>query len=260
MVPQAPGALNSTIAVRGSGIIFGGEPGRLVGRDAAMRLHFHQPNAAHRRARALAQGRGSERASAEALLGAGHPLVALLRRSDTALEQVVAVTAVQAAAVVFAFGDYGFGLWLAAAAVVVQVVVGCRLALLRMSRRELCVDLFVEGTALRLPCIERERRRLMDPRKAVQLAQSIEEIVGTAARPIARAAAARPLFDVRVIRPVVPELREIAALLRGGCRSLQGVAVVERLLTGAATPLYGREVEPLRKELRRARYLLSVMR
>lgn len=224
-----------------------------------MRLHFHQPNAAHRAARALAQG-GSERASAEALLGANHPLVALLRRFDTAFEQVVAVTAVQAVVLVFAFGNYGFGLWLAAAAVAVQIALGCRLALLRVSRREVCVDLFVGGTGLRLPYVERARRRLLDPRQAGQLARSIEEIVATAARPIPRAAAARPLFDVRVIRPVVPELREIAAPLRGGCPSLQGVAVVDRLMTGAATPLYGREVEPLRHELRRARYLLSVNR
>jgi hypothetical protein len=34
------------------------------------------------------------------------------------------------------------------------------------------------------------------------------------------------------------------------------VAAVELLLTSSSTSLYGNEVEPLRQELRRARYLL----
>ena len=58
----------------------------------------------------------------------------------------------------------------------------------------------------------------------------------------------------------MPELRRIATLLRGDGTSLQGVAAVELLLTGAATPLYGPDVEPLRQELRRASYLLAVDR
>jgi hypothetical protein len=66
------------------GIVCGGEPGRLVGMDAAMRLHFHQPDVAHRLRRTLDQA-GGERALAEGLLGRGHPLVLLiatLLRSD----------------------------------------------------------------------------------------------------------------------------------------------------------------------------------
>jgi hypothetical protein len=46
--------------------------------------------------------------------------------------------------------------------------------------------------------------------------------------------------------------------LRDDHPPLQGVAAVERLLTGASTPLYGAEVASLRQELRRAAYLLSV--
>ena len=85
-------------------------------------------------------------------------------------------------------------------------------------------------------------------------------MVRTAGHPVPRAASARPLFDGRVVRPVAPELRQIGALLRGDRPSLQGVAAVERLLTGPDTPLYGSEVTPLRQELRRVRYLLSVNR
>jgi hypothetical protein len=36
------------------------------------------------------------------------------------------------------------------------------------------------------------------------------------------------------------------------------VALVEWILTSAATPLYGQSIEPLRQELGRARYLLTL--
>jgi hypothetical protein len=57
---------------------------------------------------------------------------------------------------------------------------------------------------------------------------------------------------------VAPELRQIASLLRRDDPCVRGVAAVELLVTSPATPLYGREVEPLRQELGRARYLLSL--
>jgi hypothetical protein len=82
-------------------------------------------------------------------------------------------------------------------------------------------------------------------------------MVETAARPQARPGAPQPLADVRVIRAVASELREVAGLLRGGRPAVEGVALVEWLLTSPATPLYGTEVELLRQELRRARYLLT---
>lgn len=225
-----------------------------------MRLRLHRPSPAHRGAGALSQP-DSQRSCAEALLGAGHPLVAVLRQFETTYEQLIAVSAAQAAGVVFLLGHHEFGLSLALAALVLQLALGCRLALLRMSRREGCLELTVEGhRGLRLACFEQERRRLLDPRKARQLARSIEEVVRTADHSVPRAARARPLFDGRVVRPVAPELRQIGAPLRGDRPSLQGVAAVEQLLTGPHTPLYGSEVTPLRQELRRVRYLLSVNR
>jgi hypothetical protein len=225
-----------------------------------MRPHLHRPSPAHRGAGATSRA-ASERSSAEDLLGASHPLVTVLGRCETAFEQVVAVTAVQASATVFLLGNHEFGLSLVLGAVVVQLALGCRLAALRLSRRELCVELVVEGRQeLPLACLRRECRRLREPRMAPQLARSIDEVVQAATRAIPRAAASRTLFDVRAIRPVTPELRQIVSLLRVDHPPLQGVAAVERLLSSAATPLYGSEVEPLRQELCRARYLLSLNR
>ena len=223
-----------------------------------MRLPLHRQNTSHHGAGAVAQA-GNEGSVAEGVLGTGHPLVALLHLLDTAVQQAVAVTAVQSGGIVFLLSNHRLGLSLVLATAVVQLGLGCRLAGLRVSRRELCLELIVEGRhGLRLACVERERHRLLDSRKTGQLARSIEEIVGTAASPVPRVVAARPLFDVRVIRRVMPELRRIATLLRGDGTSLQGVAAVELLLTGAATPLYGSHVEPLREELRRASYLLAI--
>jgi hypothetical protein len=231
-----------------------GVPGRLVGMDAAMRLHFPRPFVTHQSAAAEAK---SERALAEVWLRAGHPLVRLLDRSETAFEQLISATAVQAAGVVFLLADWSFGLSLAVAAAAVQVAVGCRVAALNASRRHLCLELIADGnTGLPLPCIERLGRRLLDGRTLERLASSIDEMVQSAVRPGELPAAPRPLADPRVIRAAAPELRQVASLLRGG-PAVRGVALVEWLLTSPATPLYGTEVEPLRQQLRRACYLLT---
>jgi hypothetical protein len=194
-------------------------------------------------------------------LGAGHPLVGLLRQSDTVYEQMVSVTAVQAAGLVFLSGDLGFGLSLALAAVVVQLGLGCRLAALRAGRRELCLELIVASRqALPLGCVDRERHRLLDPRTWERLAKSIDEVLNSASRPLPLHPAVRPIFYVRVIRRVAPELCQVASLLRGDAPCVRGVAAVEWLLTSPASPLYGVDVEPLREELGRVRYLLRQTR
>jgi hypothetical protein len=227
--------------------------------DGTMRSFFHPPFAAHRRPGTVGRP-GGDRSVAEGLLGAGHPLVGALRGSETGFEQLVWVTAVQAAGVVFLFGEHRFGLFLVIAALVVQVALGCRLAALRARRRELCLELIVGGRqGLPLACLERESRRLLERRTVERLATSVDEIVKIAARPLPLHPANRPLFDVCVIRRVAPELRQIRSLLRGAAPCARGVAAVEWLLTSSATPLYGPEVEPLRRELGRARCLLGLM-
>jgi hypothetical protein len=220
-----------------------------------MRPQFSRPFGARQ---STAAGVDGERSIAEMWLGAGHPLVRLLGRSEIASEQLVSVTAVQAAGVVFLCGGRAFGLSLAIAAAIVQVALFCRVAALKSLRHNLCLELIIEGGAsLPLPCIERVGRRLVDRRTLEQLARSVQEMVETAARPQARPGAPQPLADVRVIRAVASELREVAGLLRGGRPAVEGVALVEWLITSPATPLYGTEVELLRQELRRARYLLT---
>ena len=219
-----------------------------------MRLHLHRPAAPPR---ATVHEHEGERSLAEQWLGASHPLVSSLGRSEVALQQLVTVTAVQAAGLVWFLGDWSFGLSLTIGAAVAQAAFACRLALLRTFRGDLCLAVIADGGAeLPLPCIERVCRRLLDTRVVERLASSIDELVLAAGCRGAPALLSHPLADRRVIRAVAPELRQVAELLRSA-PAVRGVALVEWLLTSSATPLYGSEVEPLRQELRRARYLLT---
>jgi hypothetical protein len=91
--------------------------------------------------------------------------VRVLGRLETTRQQLVGVTAVQAAGLVLFAGDMAFGLALVIAAAAVQLGLACRGAALTRERRYLCLDLIVEGdAALALPCFERTCRRLLDGR------------------------------------------------------------------------------------------------
>lgn len=158
---------------------------------------------------------------------------------------------------VWFLGGWAFGLSLAIGAGVAQAVFACRIAVARRGRRDVCLQLIIDdGERLPLPCIERLRQDLLDRRARERLADSIDHLVCAATRPASRAELIHPLADKRVIRAVEAELRQVASLLRGD-PAVQGVALVEWLLSSPATPLYGSEIEPLRAELRRARYLMT---
>ena len=219
-----------------------------------MRPHLPRPAAPHRSVGAAAQ---AERSLAETWLGPGHPLVQSLTRSETACRQLVTVTAAGAAGVVWSAGGWSFGLWLAIGAAAAQAVFAGRVAVLRRGRRDLCLELIVSGgERLPLPCVERLRRGLLERRALERLASSIDELVRAAGQSGPLAQGVHPLADRRVIRAVAPDLRDVAWLLRGA-PAVRGVALVEWLLTSPATPLYGSEIESLRAEVRRARYLMT---
>jgi hypothetical protein len=129
---------------------------------------------------------GRECSAAEALLGVAHPLVGLLRRSQTAVEQMLAVAVVQLVACVLFYRGVPSAPPLAIAAALVQIALGVRLAVLLESRRDLCLELIIGGAGrLALWAVELEWRRLEDPRHLARLARSLEEMVDTAQRPLA---------------------------------------------------------------------------
>ena len=70
----------------------------------------------------------------------------------------------------------------------------------------------------------------------------------------------RPYFSLRVVRPIVPELRELAELIRNETSAVAGVALVEGLLISpASTPVRNRRAHSARAP-GRARYRLLVDR
>jgi len=169
--------------------------------------------------------------------------------------QALAVGGVLVASVVAGAGDF-VAMSVAVSAAVVLVVLVVVVVTLVDQRRRLAVDLIAEGrVALPLWAVERERRRLVDPRGRARLASSFEHVIEEAlgAR---RVAFGPPMVCPWVAAPVAGQLRVVAELLRGACPGLRGVALARRLLTDGDSPLYGRDVEALREELGRVRFSL----
>jgi hypothetical protein len=198
------------------------------------------------------------RTAASALLGEDHPLVDVLGRLETVVERLLVVAVVHALGVILWWDGVSLGAPLAVGAVVVGIVLGCRLAALLQSRRQVCLGVIVGGgERLALAAVAQERRRLSSARHRAGLARAIEGVAGAAERLGDQPLSARPLVDLRAARLVVPQLYELARLLRREICSLRGVALSEQLLFGPASVLYGSDPELLRRELGRASYLLS---
>src|SRR5829696_8089105 len=213
------------------------------------RLHPQGPVAPHR------AGAGR---SAEALLGAGHPLVAVLDACGETIEGIATVAAVQLGALALWWVNASYGRALALGAGVVHAALGLRWGSLRVERRELCLELVIAGGEhLPLAAVARERRRLANPRHQVQLALCLENLADTASRKPCRGERQRPLHSRRVLRATGPQLRAVVARLGEGGAELRGVALLDRLITSGASPLYGERVGPLREELARGSYLLA---
>ena len=199
---------------------------------------------------------GVGRPSVAGLLGATHPMVRVTGAIAVVEGQALAVGGVLVASLVAAAGGFG-AMSVALSAAVVLVVLVVAVVTLADQRRRLAVDLIAEGRgALPLRAVERERRRLVDPRARARLARSLERVIEETlgAR---RVAFGPPMVCPWVAAPVAAQLRVVAELLRGACPGLRGVALARRLLTDGDSPLYGRDVAALREELGRVRFLLG---
>ena len=133
------------------------------------------------------------------------------------------------------------------------------LAMRVQARRDCVTDVILEGGEdLPVGVVQRERRRLLSDRNRAGLARGLEETAREASAPRnGRVRLVPPLFEQRVVAQVADELRELGAVLRAGGVSARGVASLERLVSHATSPLYGRDVAALRDELRRAQELLK---
>jgi len=151
-------------------------------------------------------------------LGERHALVRLLRASRVVAEGMLSVAGVAAG------GVLEIGLPLVVAAVIVELGLCARWLSIRSSLRSVCLELISRGEErLDLTPLLRAQGRLDSARHRARLARSIVEAVRILDHRPARVPAARPLFSLRVVRPVAPELRgglrAAAARRRGPARS-----------------------------------------
>jgi hypothetical protein len=194
---------------------------------------------------------------AESLLGREHALVRALDRQAVALAQLLAVIALLAACgVAVAAGGRG-ALPVVIASAFATIGFGCRAALRALDRRERVRDVIIGGRGdLPLAVVERERRRLLDPRRREMLAHSYESIgdePNASGRVPCRACV---IVNLYVVAKVRPELKLIAALLRDEAPCVRGVAAAERMISTGTASLFGRDEEILREDLHRIAFLL----
>jgi hypothetical protein len=232
-----------------------GVSGSLVGGGPAMRASFPSSPDFSRAHRSPQRNAASD--DAAAVLGPEHPLVPLLRACRAVRERMFVIATLQAASAAMLPNAPRLGGALLIAASAVQLALGLRLLVLMEIQHDLLRDLIVEGRpARKLRLLEREWRRLADPRRRARLARSLEQLADMAERPNSYLAGARPYFNQRVVREVAPELRELGAMLRTDDCGVRGVALLQTLQSCGTCALYGNETRPLRGQLARARYLL----
>jgi hypothetical protein len=199
---------------------------------------------------------GRDGAAAGTLLGEGNPLVRVLEAIDRIGDQLAWVASAHGVGLALWAMGVRAGTALCLAALAMEVVLGSWLFLLALSRRDLCLTSIVEGReGLPLAAIARECRHLRRPRHRAQLARALTRL--SEPPPFgAYAMTARPPIEARVVKPVRPQLRELAARLEDDDVSVRGVAAAERLVSSPCSPLYGPDPDALRREVGRARYLL----
>jgi hypothetical protein len=191
------------------------------------------------------------------MLGAAHPLVAVLHATQQAKDGLLVLSFVALADVVLLVRGIPLALPLVLAAALVQITLVVRLAAIGAHRRDVCWQLIVEGReGLPLAAVEREVRRFHARRRRLRIARSIEQLADLGDRRRPQAGPGPPIWDVRVLAVAAPRLREIAGLLKSDGPAVRGVALVDWLVSDGRSPLYGRSVAALREELGRAHYLL----
>ena len=191
---------------------------------------------------------------AATLLGEHHPLVRALDRLGAVTEQSLAVAILAAAAAVAVMIGAAGAVPLLMAALVIEAVLVAACRILAATSRDRAIDVIIAGGGeIPLSAVQDEGRRLTEPRHVRYLADWLDAV----RRQPAGAGPARPLFSVRAVAAVAPDLADVTSRLREGDAGVRGVARTERLLREGASPLYGLEAEPLRRELCRIRRLLG---
>lgn len=191
-------------------------------------------------------------------LGFDHPLTRACDALDATLRQLLVVVAVLAGSVAAVIEKAFWARSLALAAAIVLLAVAAIAAIRNQSRRDLALDLILEGReTLPVAVVQRQRQRLASTRTRRTLARTFESMIDeTLNRQRLAIRGARPLLHVRLIKEAQHDMRLVAQLLRADGATVRGVAFSERMITHCESPLYGSDAAALRAQLRRACELL----
>jgi hypothetical protein len=193
------------------------------------------------------------------VLGEGHPLVQAIDALRVAMRQWTVVSVVVLGSGVVSVERRAWGAPLCIAAAVVLAILTVIVVSLRQRRRDLAVDLILEGREnVPIPAVRHECERLSSGRTRRALARAFEDITEEVTRPPRfQLRGSRPLYHRAVVARASPELQAIVGLLKATDGQVRGVAQAERMITSGISPLYGWDAAALRDELGRVIDLLG---
>jgi len=201
----------------------------------------------------------ADKHAAESVLGREHRLTRAVSYQHTlALQSTVAGLAALSGGAGLLL-DFGVATLLVVVGTVVAMSFVVAWAVTRRVTRERAQDLIAVGDdSVVVSVLARERRRLTSRKERERLASSLEALYRDALQWYEILPRFRPPQGVLQLRHTGPEVEGLTQALRRDRVRVQGVALTARFLSdGYASPLYGNELEPLREELNRIRYLLE---
>jgi hypothetical protein len=186
------------------------------------------------------------------VLGREHPLARAEERVRWLRRQAAAVAAVLLASAPAVLVDVPHASAVAVASAAVEGILLLAATGASASVRHHARALVTGGSGtVPLAAVQRERSRLLAPRRRHALADAIDDLRDEASRPYACRPLRQPLYVPAFIRQLDDELAEIAETLRRRDPDITAVARIERLLGACDSPLYGRDLDELRHALRR---------
>jgi hypothetical protein len=191
-------------------------------------------------------------------LDAGHPLLRASEAVAYTWRQCLYVAAVLIGSVIGLIQTDRWVMPLAySSAGVLLVLTGLLFAHVQRER-DCALTLILEGReTLGIAPVERQRKRLLAKRTRKRIVDDLEEAVRHASRPACLVSLTPPRFEPSVIGALTRELHRVMRLLGDEGCSARAVASAERLVEQELSPLYGRDVDALRDELRRLCDLLE---
>jgi hypothetical protein len=201
---------------------------------------------------------GDEENAVRSAYGPEHPFArAITRQRTVALQLVATLIAVGfgVAGVVEGTSDARIVLGVAGAVGVLLVLYAVSM---RTSVRVRADELIAEGREDEaVQVLALERRRLASRALRERLARSLERCLLDAERLLEIHPSFRLPYELRYLRFVASDVREVAALLRSDSAQIRGVAATAAFVNGDSSPLFEGDVDRLRRELRRLRKLLA---